>query len=501
MSLSPFGPAPCAQAARHVPTRWIQLHNKALRSLAGAAAAALAGLAVLAGAGRPLAAAPVYLDGIVAQVGQEVVLASEVDEQLSIASLRMGIPDSSQARAREEILQRIIDEKVIVQEARARAVTVSDEEVQQAVDQHIEGIQGQIGGAEAFDQELAKEGLTRDELVSRYREEARRELLYTRLLQREIYSKIEVTDKEVDEYYLKHRSELPRKQGQVELAHVFIGFRPDEREIAAVEQKVQGVLRRLEGGESFGAVAGALSDDPGSREHGGDLGWFARGDLDPRLAEVASKLEPGQLSDPFQTPQGVEILHLEERDGERLHLGHILVALKVSEEAKQRARAKADKVHEQAVGGKDFAALAEESSDDRESAAKGGSLGRFAESELSPAIAGAVRGLAPGDLSEVVTSEQGYHVFRLIAREGGGEYELGEIRDRLKSRMVEERAGEKTESWLAGVRSRYFIRRADQERPLLPVPGGRTVEVKVDGGTRPAGADSSVVKGEETPRP
>jgi peptidyl-prolyl cis-trans isomerase SurA len=479
------------------------LHSKLLCLLAGAAVAAFA---VLAGLGRPLGAVPAYLDGIVAQVGQEVVLASEVDEQLSIASLRMGIPDSSLDRAREEILQRIIDEKVIVQEARARGVTVSDEEVQQAVAQHIEGIQNQIGGAEAFEQELAKEGLTRDELVGRYREEARRELLYTRLIQREIYSKIEITDVEVDEYYLKHRSELPRKQGQVELAHVFIGFRPDERELAAVEQKVQTVLQRLNGGESFGTVASALSDDPGSREHGGDLGWFARGDLDPRLAEVASKLEPGQLSDPFQTPQGIELLRLKESDGERLHLEHILVALKVSEEAKRQAHEKADQVHELAAGGKDFAGLSDEYSDDRQSAAKGGHLGSFAESELNPTIAGAIRGLKPGDLSEVVPSDQGFHVFKLIKREGGGEYELGEIRDRLKTRMVEERAAKRTESWLSGVRSRYFIRRADQERPPVPAPGGRRVEVKVGGGTQPAvadssAADSSAVSRQEKPRP
>jgi len=411
----------------------------------------------------PAGAEPVYLDGIAAQVGQEIVLTSEIEEQLAIASLRLGLADSNVAQAREEVFQRIIDEKIIVQEARARGISVSDEEVEQAVNEHIDLIRKQLGGEESFQRELAKEGLATAELVDRYREEARRDLLYTRLIQREIYSKIEVTDEEVDSYYLEHKDQLPRKTGKVELAHIFVGLRPEERAIAAAQEKLDRIRKRLDAGESFVDVAKAQSDDRATRDQGGDLGWFETGDLDPRLAEVTAVLKPGETSEPFQVPIGIEIIRLIEKDGERVHLQHILVALEVSDESRRHLRERAGQLRLQAAGGADFAALAAQQSDDRESAIKGGSLGDFDEAELTPAVAAAIRELKPGDLTEVVETEQGFHIFKLMKREGGGEYELAEIRERLRERIIEERASKRTQDWLAGVRANYFIRRADSE--------------------------------------
>jgi peptidyl-prolyl cis-trans isomerase SurA len=423
-----------------------------------------AGLAALSTGG----AEPVYLDGIAAQVGQEIVLTSEIEEQLAIASLRLGLADSNVAQAREEVFQRIIDEKIIVQEARARGISVSSEEVEQAVTQHLDLIRKQLGGEETFQRELAKEGLTAEELRDRYREEARRDLLYTRLIQREIYSKIDVTDEEVDQYYQEHKAELPRKAGKVELAQIFIGLRPEENTIAAAQEKLDRIRARLSGGDSFADVARAHSDDRATREQGGDLGWFNPGDLDEHMAEVTAALKPGETSEPFQVPLGIEIIRLAERDSTRVHLQHIRVALEVSPEARRRLRERAERLREQAAAGTDFAVLADQHSDDRESAAKGGNLGDFNEVELSPAVADAVRELKPGELTGVVETDVGFHVFKVVKREGGGEYELADIRDRLRDRIIEERAAQRTQAWLTGVRANYFIRRADKER----APGG-----------------------------
>lgn len=444
--------------------RWLVAGGRG--SLAAVANAAVANLILGLAAGIPGAGAePVYLDGVAAHVGQELVLQSEVEEQLAIASLRLGLADSNLASAREEVLQRIIDEKVIVQEARARGITTSNEEVDQAVNQHLDLIREQLGGEEKFQRELAKEGLTQTELTDRYREEARRDLLYTRLIQREIVSKIEVTDDEVDKYYQEHKDELPRLPGKTELAHIFIGLRPDEAVIARAQEKLDRIGDRLKAGESFSAVARELSEDIGTREQGGDLGWLDSSELEERLAQVTAGLKPGEVSAPFQVPLGVEVLRLVERDGERVHLQHIRVVLAVSEETRRWLRERAEEVQKQAAAGKDFGALADQYSDDRDSAAKGGNLGTFDDEALSPSIAHAVRDLKPGDLSEVVGSEQGFHIFKVIKREGGGGYELAEIRDRLRSRIIEERAQARTQDWLTQIRANYFIRRADEERP------------------------------------
>jgi peptidyl-prolyl cis-trans isomerase SurA len=258
----------------------------------------------------------------------------------------------------------------------------------------------------------------------------------------------------------------------VELAHVFLGLRADEKSVAAAQEKLDRVGRRLAAGESCSAVARDLSDDPRTRQSGGELGWFEMSEIDDRLRAVAADLKPGEVSEPFQVPLGVELLRLVAREGDRVHLQHIHVALVVDEEDRRRLRERAEGIRRQAAGGKDFAELAKTHSDDRDSAAKGGSLGTFDDQELNSTISGAVGELAPGEVSKVVETEQGFHVFKVIQREGGGEYELAEIRDRLRNRMVEERAAVRTQAWLPEIRANYFIRRADQEKPGEPAPPG-----------------------------
>jgi peptidyl-prolyl cis-trans isomerase SurA len=214
-------------------------------------------------------------------------------------------------------------------------------------------------------------------------------------------------------------------------------------------------------GDSFAAIAKTMSDDPSGRERGGDIGWMAPGDLDPRLMDAVGKLAVGEISEPMQTAQGIEILRVADRDSARVHLQHIRVNLSVSDMARERSRKGAEEVQALAVKGADFAALAKEYSDDGESKEKGGNLGSFGSAELTPNIAAAVRDLKVGEISDVVPSDVGFHVFKVLTREGGGEWTFEEVKDRVVGVMVEERAQSMTDSWLAGVRSRYFIRRAD----------------------------------------
>jgi peptidyl-prolyl cis-trans isomerase SurA len=436
----------------------------------------------------------------VAQVGDEIVLASEIEEQIAVLNLRQALPDTNLAAVREEILSRIIDEKVIVQEARVRGISASAEEVEEAVQRHVNSIREQMGGDEKFQRELAKEGLTEADLLERYRDEARRELLYTRLIQREIYSKIEVSTADAEKYFMEHKDELPPKSDRVELAHVFVALRADPDALQAAQLKLKEIERRVAAGDSFSAIARDLSDDPSGRERGGEIGWMDPGDLDPRLGEAINQLGIGEISQPLQTAQGIEVLRIAGRDSTRVQLEHIRVNLPISDAARERSRRGAEEVRALAVKGADFAALAKEYSDDAESKEKGGNLGFFASAELTPNIATAVRGLEVGGISEVVASDVGFHVFKVLAKEGGGEWTFEEVKDRVVGVIVEERAQAMTDSWLAGVRSQYFIRRADAPRPSAQVPVGAAPPAEVPvGAAPPAEVPAEVTVEQPTP--
>ncbi len=422
---------------------------------------------LILGGGPAAHAEPVLLEGIAAQVDEEIILESEVYEQVAVARMQFAVPDSSLPQLREEILGRMIDEKIIILEARTQGVTVSEQEVEQAVEQYMTRIKGNLGSDEALERELANEGMTYEGLLERYRDEARQEILYSRLVQREIYSQIEVTDEDVEAYYEEHRAELPEKEEQVRLAHVFVGVRPSDDVITSAQGKLDQVGRRIEAGEEFGDIARELSDDPGTRDNGGDLGWFKRGQLDAQFEGVVYALEPGQVSEPFQTVHGVELVRLIEKDEveDRVHAQHILILLRATQTDLDRARSTAARVLQLARSGVDMATLAEKYSDDDNSKTKGGDLGMFKGAELVPFVAEAVNGLGVGDISEVVQTEQGFHVFRVTERHAGGTYTLPEVFEQLRNSLGEERASALTKEWLGEIRGNYYIRRADAAAP------------------------------------
>jgi peptidyl-prolyl cis-trans isomerase SurA len=426
------------------------------------------------------------LDGIAAQVGDEIILESELLERLAVARVQYAIADSNLTAAREELLQRMIDEKVIVQEARKQGITAGEEEVERTVDQYVDTIQQQLGSEQALERELAREGISHDDMLERYRAQARQEILYSRLVQRQIYSKIDITDDEVEQYYREHRDELPEKEAQVRLSHVFIGVRPSDAAITAAQDKLDRVQSRLAAGESFEDVALELSDDPGTRQHGGDLGWFRRGQLDGAFEEAAFSTPVGEVSEPFQTPVGVELVKVTDRDEERdrVRAEHILIMLSTTREDVVQARERAERVLQLARSGVDMASLAREYSDDPESAERGGDIGVFQLPDLVPFVAEAIQGLGVGEVSNVVESEQGLHIFKVTERQEGGEYTLPEIREQLRNRIGEERASELTDAWLADLRREYFIRRTDAQ---LPWQRPASIHAPVGGQPRPRG--------------
>jgi parvulin-like peptidyl-prolyl isomerase len=188
------------------------------------------------------------------------------------------------------------------------------------------------------------------------------------------------------------------------------------------------------------------------------------------LQETVKSLEVGEVSEPLQTAQGIELLRVAERDSSRVHLEHIRVNLAVSDAARERSRRGAEEVHALAVKGADFGQLAQEYSDDGESKEKGGNLGFFAAAELTPNIGQAVQGLAPGEISQVVPSDVGFHIFKVLTREGGGEWTFEEVKDRVIQVMTDERGQAMTDDWLAGVRAKYFIRLTDRPAGAAVIP-------------------------------
>jgi peptidyl-prolyl cis-trans isomerase C len=211
-------------------------------------------------------------------------------------------------RAKEvlrQVLDSLIDRELLLQRAKSLKMTVP---VQQ-VDTQIQQLQKRFPSQEAFEQALMTQNLTMDSV----KKDVERQLLRQQLVQKEILDKVNVSTGDVQTFYDKNKDKYVEEE-QVRARHILLRVPPDvsPEDDAKLKGKADGVLKRAQQGEDFAALATELSDD-GSKENGGDLGFFPRGRMVPAFEEVAFTLQPGQMSEIVRTTFGYHIIKVEER--------------------------------------------------------------------------------------------------------------------------------------------------------------------------------------------
>jgi peptidyl-prolyl cis-trans isomerase SurA len=264
---------------------------------------------VAATAGR---AAARLVEKIAAVVGDNIILASEVEEKaapLLAEANRIPDPTKRSARAtelRHEVLDRLIDDELILQQAADLKLTISPEQV----DQSIEEIKRQNNiSDEQLREALRGQGMT----MATYRADLKKQLLRYRVLNISVGSRVTITDEEVKTYYDRHM-----KTGgniQVRASHIFVAI-PDGADTATVKEKqahAQKLLERAQGGEDFAKLAKQFSDDAATRAEGGDLGTFGKDMLPKAIEELVFSMKVGDVRGPVRADRGFHIIKLVER--------------------------------------------------------------------------------------------------------------------------------------------------------------------------------------------
>ena len=436
-------------------------------------------------AARPAAAKPapasgdVALDAIAAMVNDEPVLASDVEEQLFQFLQRAQIrPDSAQVDTlRRQVLEQLIDEKLLLLEAKRQALTVNPAEVNKQVDAAIAEAKERLGGEQGFAEQLEKENTTEARLRERYKSDVERQMLEQRVVQKAIPRK-PVPQAEAEAYFLAHKDKFPKVPPQLRLQVIQITPSPDSAALGAARAKIEALRKRIVGGEKFAKVAAEASDDPGSAKSGGDLGFFRRGQMEPALEDAAFALAIGKLSNPVRTPYGWHLVEAMERDTVRspagkdslgadgrpiveVHARHILVKVTPNDTDIDRAFETAKKVREQAAKGGDYAALVKRYSNYQGQATPDGDVGFLSLGQMQPNIRAGLQDLKPGDVSEVLPNAQGFNIFKLVERKPEREYEVAEIRQELPEAVAQAQFKEKYDAWLKTLRAKAQIEYRD----------------------------------------
>lgn len=244
---------------------------------------------------------------VAATVNEEPILWSEVDAEVARAAAQFNVnltgPDSEKQRAElsKLVLDQLIDQRLILQAARKRGVQVSET----AVSAEIDRIRKNFGTEEEFQQALAQRNLTMEDV---------RRLLRVNLTVRALLplvAKVEVPEAEVRKNFDQRRAQFDQPE-QARVSHILIRVEDPKQEERA-KQTILLIQGRLAKGEKFADLARQYSQDPGSKDKGGDLGFFARGAMVKEFEQVAFNLQPGQVSGPVKTQFGYHLILLHEK--------------------------------------------------------------------------------------------------------------------------------------------------------------------------------------------
>jgi peptidyl-prolyl cis-trans isomerase SurA len=252
------------------------------------------------------------VEKIAAVVGDNIILASEVEEKagpLLADANRITDPQKRSARAtalRREVLDRLIDDELILQQATDLKLTVTSEQVDQSIDE--------IKKQNSLDDDQLREALRGQGMsMAGYRADLKKQLLRYRVLNIAVGSRVSISDDEVKTYYDRHM-----KSGgnvQVRASHIFVAI-PDGADSATVGEKqaqAQKLLERARAGEDFAKLAKQYSDDAATRGDGGDLGTFGKDMLPRAIEEIVFAMKPGELAGPVRADRGFHVIKLVER--------------------------------------------------------------------------------------------------------------------------------------------------------------------------------------------
>lgn len=355
------------------------------------------------------------LDRIVAVVDNDFILESELNAQIQFFVFNNRV-DPSTPGLKEQVLQSMINDKLIIAQAIEDSIVVSDDEVQQQLDAAIQQ-RVQALGSEARVEELY--GMPINRIKREFREEMRNQLIAQRL-QQQRFGGMHVSRREVEEFLAEYRDSLGTVPEEVEMAHIYMEptFSPERK--AAAQAELTAILDSIRAGADFAEMATRHSEDPGSAPRGGDLGFVRRGLFVREFESTVFGLTPGEVSGVVETELGLHIIQLIEKRGNTVHARHILKRIERTQADEDTVVAFLRELRRRALAGENFAELAKQYSHDKETAVIGGSLGVAELGKLERDFHAAVSSLQPGEISEPlklrVGATSGYHIVLMKKR-------------------------------------------------------------------------------------
>jgi len=412
-----------------------------------------------------LIAQPQSIDKIVAIVGDKAILLSEVESQAMQMEQQATAKDSN---LRCNVLEDIIIQKLLLNQAEKDSVVVSDDQVDSELSKKIRYFVGQIGSVEKLEAYLGKSIV---QIKDDFRERIRDQLVVQQM-QGKIAGDVKVSPAEVKAYFESIPADsIPFIESEIQVAQILKKPPVNQAERERVRKELQDIRQKILDGRSFASMAAFYSEDVVSAAKGGELGFVGRGDLVPEFEAAAFALKGKDISDIIETMYGFHIIQLIERRGETINVRHILISPKASANDLEFARIKLDSISEVVrLGRMSFEDAALKFSDDADTKNNGGLLINpgsgstwFEVSQMDQSLFFVIDKMKIGELSDPVPvrigeKKESYRIVSLKARTEPHRANLKQDYQRILLAAENEKKEKLVKDWIDRKRQSFFIK-------------------------------------------
>ena len=398
------------------------------------------------------------IDGVAAVVEDHIILKSDLAQLVNMTLIQQKIDPRQNPELfvslQEEVLQSMVDQKILLEMAEIDSVVVSEKEVDGAIDQQIQNLVSQAGGEKEAEKVLGQS-------IKSFRREFwydMQERLISEKYQQQLITNITISKNQVLDFYKTYKDSLPSFPMTVKVRHIQIPIEPTEEKEKQTIIFLKSIKERILNGESFSDLAFNHSLDP-SKAAGGELGWVRRGELVKEFETTAFTLEQNMVSDPVKTIFGYHLIETLDKKGEKIKVRHILVKPEVDDKDTERAFLLAKAIKDSIDNITDFKKMVKTYSVDKTTKEIGGDLGWITpENYPIPEIGKAIKYIELNSCSPPINTSFGFHLLWMENIKKGGRPDPKNNWPQLEEMALNKKKMDWYRNWIEKARSKFFIK-------------------------------------------
>jgi len=394
------------------------------------------------------------VDRIVATVGSDIILSSDLERQI-IQMRSTGVRD--ELLIPSEVLNNMVEHRVMIQKAKDLKLKVDETAIKNYAERYMGQLKAQYPTEADFQAELRKMKTTQRDLLNFFIEQITDNALTEQLVESQIASHVRVEEAEIQAFYEASKDSMAVKPVAWDLRMIMREIKASEESEAALLTEIEALRQRADNGEDFAELAAEYSDCP-SKQQGGDLGFFSAGMMVKPFEDAAFAMSIGEISGVVKTQFGYHIIKVTDRKGDEVRASHILKTIEAADNDEERELALMNSIRARIIAGESFADLAEEYSDDPETAAEGGLLGEFAERDFPELFAAPLMNTGVGSPTEVLKNEGMLYIFMRDTEHPQRLFTFEEVREQVQDFLKQQKQIVAYDEWMNKVKAESFIK-------------------------------------------